>query len=95
MAVFRAVENRRTVVRAANTGISCFIGPAGDIYEIVEVEGEDGVVRRRNVAGTAVGEVKICDDVTLYMRFRDWFAWTCMVVSLGVLGWCVARRRIR
>lgn len=95
MAVFRAVENRRTVVRAANTGISCFIGPAGDIYEIVEVEGEDGVVRRRNVAGTAAGEVKICDDVTLYMRFRDWFAWTCMVVSLGVLGWCVARRRIR
>jgi len=31
MAVFRAVENRRPMVRAANTGISAFIGPRGDI----------------------------------------------------------------
>lgn len=31
MAVFRAVENRRPLVRAANTGISAFIGPKGDI----------------------------------------------------------------
>lgn len=33
MAVFRAVENRRVVVRAANTGISGFIGPAGRVME--------------------------------------------------------------
>lgn len=31
MSVFRAVENRRSLVRAANTGISAFVNPAGRI----------------------------------------------------------------
>lgn len=31
MATFRAVENRRPLVRAANTGISAFISPTGEI----------------------------------------------------------------
>jgi apolipoprotein N-acyltransferase len=33
MTVFRAVENRRSLVRAANTGISGFISPTGEIYK--------------------------------------------------------------
>ena len=33
MAVFRAVENRRPLVRAANTGISAFISPTGEITQ--------------------------------------------------------------
>lgn len=31
MSVFRAVENRRSLIRAANTGISAFISPGGEI----------------------------------------------------------------
>lgn len=39
--VFRAVENRVPVVRAANTGLSCFIDQTGRIYDKVEVDKKD------------------------------------------------------
>jgi len=45
MAVFRAVENRRSLVRAANTGISGFIDPAGRILEKSALFAEDAMVR--------------------------------------------------
>lgn len=33
MTVFRAVENRRSLVRAANTGISGFVSPEGEVHK--------------------------------------------------------------
>jgi len=42
--VFRAVENRIPVVRAANTGLSCFINSKGRITDRVEVNGKDTFV---------------------------------------------------
>jgi hypothetical protein len=45
MAVFRAVENRRSLVRCANTGISGFVDPAGRIIARTALF-EDAVVDR-------------------------------------------------
>ena len=91
MAVFRAVETRSTLVRAANTGISCFIGPRGEIYRIV---GQDvnGRFQVRNVAGTTRGAVRLTDIKTFYIRFGDVFAATCALVSLVVLAGPLAAR---
>ncbi|MCW5211751.1 apolipoprotein N-acyltransferase [Desulfobulbus sp. TB] len=37
MTVFRSVENRRSLVRAANTGISGFVSPTGEILQETEL----------------------------------------------------------
>jgi len=52
--VFRAVENRVPVVRAANTGLSCFIDRCGRIYDTVAVDNKDIFV-----TGYKTSEVKL------------------------------------
>ena len=72
MTVFRAVENRRTLVRSANTGISGFVDPTGRILESTPLL-EDAVITR---------SLPLLSDKTLYTRFGDIFAKFCLGVSL-------------
>ncbi|RPI77953.1 MAG: apolipoprotein N-acyltransferase [Desulfobacteraceae bacterium] len=76
MAVFRAVENQRPLVRAANTGISGLIGPQGRIIkqsrlfvpEVLDFEMDWGPQTR-----------------TIYTRYGDWFANVAILFSLFYL----------
>ena len=83
MAVFRAVETRTSVVRAANTGISCFIGPRGEIYARLKPHHE----------GALAAHVRLCKASTPYVRHGDVFAIACLVLSLAALGTLAALRR--
>ena len=65
MARFRAVENHRFLVRAANTGISAIIDPFG--RELVRSE----LMERRAL----VGEVRGTSELTFYSTHGDVFAW--------------------
>jgi apolipoprotein N-acyltransferase len=81
MSVFRAVENRRSLARAANTGISGFIDPTGNIIENTQIF-KDAVITQK---------VPLLQVETLYSRFGDVFAMTCLglsvlfIISKGVL----------
>ena len=76
MAVFRAVENRVPVARAANTGISGFIDAKGHILAASGIFSEAQLTRTL-VPGTAK---------TFYTRHGDVFAWLCVIGSfLAVL----------
>ncbi|MBI4335574.1 MAG: apolipoprotein N-acyltransferase [Candidatus Omnitrophica bacterium] len=55
--VFRAVENRVPVVRAANTGLSCFIDRTGRIYDKVS-DGKKDIF----VVGYKTTEIKVMRD---------------------------------
>jgi apolipoprotein N-acyltransferase len=72
MAVFRAVENRIPMIRAANTGFSAFINHHGKIISLSPLFTE-------NVLN---GSVDIPNfPLTFYARFGDLFAFSLLMVS--------------
>ena len=80
----RAIEHRRAVARAANTGISGFISPDGAVHETLGWE-ERGVLTAR---------VPLCSRTTLYTRYGDWIARTaCFLAALCLLYAVVYRIR--
>ncbi|MGE5174437.1 MAG: apolipoprotein N-acyltransferase [Betaproteobacteria bacterium] len=76
MAVFRAVENRVPVARAANTGISGFIDSRGRILETSGIFTEAYLTRN-----LAPGTGK-----TFYTRYGDLFSYACVLASLIMLA---------
>jgi apolipoprotein N-acyltransferase len=68
MTVFRAVENRVPLVRAANSGISSIIDSRGHIRSMTQIFKETYLS----------GEVKLGDRVSVYTRFGDLFAFACL-----------------
>lgn len=74
MTVFRAVENRVPLVRAANTGISSVIDSKGHIRGMTPLFQE----------ATLAGEVRPGNGQTFYSRFGDLFALICIAASIGM-----------
>lgn len=83
MAVFRAVENRRSLVRCANTGISGFVDPVGRITAST-VLFEDAVVVRA---------VSVLAETTIYTRIGDLLPLACLIVLGLLMGRPVIRMR--
>ncbi|PKP03673.1 MAG: apolipoprotein N-acyltransferase [Bacteroidetes bacterium HGW-Bacteroidetes-6] len=61
-APLRAIETRRPIARAANTGISCFINQRGDVVQKTEYWTRDVI---RNT-------VNANDEITFYVRYGDY-----------------------
>ncbi|MCQ9208683.1 MAG: apolipoprotein N-acyltransferase, partial [Omnitrophica bacterium] len=79
--VFRAVENRVSVVRSANTGVSCFINPWGKILSRVS----DYLGRDVLVEGQAVEDLKIISLSSFYSVSGDVFVLLCIIAMPLVL----------
>ena len=52
-AVLRAIENRKWIVRTAQTGVSCFIDPLGNMYDEIPYW-QSGVADRNIIANTEI-----------------------------------------
>ena len=75
MAVFRAIENRKPVVRSANTGISGFIESSGRVLSKTRLF-------QRQVLSE---EVKTDRTMTFYTKYGDLFAYVCIVLFIVLL----------
>ena len=77
-AVFGCVENHRSLVRAANTGVSGLVDPWGRIITTV-VDGQD---KKTFIEGVAWGSLPIDHEKTFYTKFGDIFTYGCFLCIL-------------
>jgi apolipoprotein N-acyltransferase len=89
MNVFRAVENRVSVVRSANTGISGFIDPYGRILGKVEKDTKDIFV-----AGHLTKEIGLLHRSTLYTQYGDLWAYLNVSGTVFLLGAAFLKGRL-
>jgi apolipoprotein N-acyltransferase len=87
--VFRAVENRRPVVRCTNNGLTCYVDETGFVHDL-------GVGDAADVHGTGFRVVKLVVPAgprppTFYQRHGNWLGWTCVALT----GWLVLRHSWR
>jgi len=83
MARMRAIENRRWILRDTNNGVTAAIDPYGRVRQSIP----------RHAVDALPAQYGFRDDVTFYTQHGDVFAWMCVVLSLGTLGWAGGRRR--
>ena len=85
-AVFRAIENRRWIARCANTGISDFIDPEGNMHE------KTGIDEKINI----VYDVGLRNEKTFYTMHGDIFSRACLYSGLlfFVLSFFIRRKDI-
>lgn len=77
VAVLRAAETQRPVLRAANTGISAIISPNGEILARAEL----------NTRAVLQADIPLPLGAyeSFYVRWGDWFAWVCAAIYFTIL----------
>jgi len=83
-AVFRAVEMNRPVLRVTNVGITAYVTPSGQVLDAADTYTE----------ATRVWSVAKSDgSQTFYVRYGDWFAWLCTIVTVVLLIFGIVRHK--
>jgi apolipoprotein N-acyltransferase len=83
MAAFRAVENGKYLVRAANTGISAVVDPRGRVLERTPLFAPAVIVR----------DVPFVPGTTFYARHGDVFAWGCFALAAVLTALALVRMK--
>ena len=83
MVVFRALENRTPVARAANTGISGFIDSRGHILATSPLF----------VSAEMTQDLPFFEERSFYTRYGDLFGWCTLLIGSILIGITIIRRK--
>ena len=75
--VLRCVENQVPALRAANTGISCYIDSHGIIRDVLQSAEGDTFIANTLKVWVLVPQADM--PLTFYTRHGDLFAWSCLI----------------
>lgn len=78
----RAIENRRSIARSANSGISAFINQRGDVIESLAYEKQ----------GALSGTLRMNTEITNYSTTGDFLARMALIVSSIILAYAFAAK---
>jgi len=81
----RAIENRMSIVRSANTGISAFIDPYGNLLMQTNWD-EEAVI---------ANDVKVITSSTFYMRYGDYIGRLASFLSVFFVCFLIANLKIK
>jgi apolipoprotein N-acyltransferase len=81
ISVFRAVENRVPLARAANTGVSALIDGNGSVLSRLE----------KATAGVLSGIIPLDDRESFYSASGDWFGLSCLAATAVLLIFWIAQ----
>lgn len=91
-ALFRTIENRRPLVRAANTGVTCIIDSEGRVLH--DLRNADGTPF---LEGVLFGTVFVPRDAgfTFYARYGDWVAYMAAAIAAVAICFRFIRNRAK
>ncbi len=77
MAIFRAVENRRSMVRTTTSGLTCVIDPNGKTIAKLDIF----------TRGYLIADVPVYTGrTTIYTRYGDWFEKLLLILAIPMLA---------
>lgn len=76
----RAIENRRDIVRSANSGVSAFVNQKGEITAALPYE----------TNGALLGKAKLNNELTFYSRHGDYLVRFALLIAGILLGYTAA-----
>jgi len=74
-AVLRAIENRVSIARSANTGISMFIDPTGGKHQVAGLQKQAEIIC----------DLPVTRGLTFYSRYGGWLGILCLAMSMLVI----------
>ena len=89
-AIFRCVETRRPMVRAANTGVTCFVNRFGRVTQVL-LDSKGSQFTEGVLSGTIA--VPKNGELTFYVRHGELFAEVCGVLATFFLIVRIVRRK--